>query len=200
MTRRVLYCVPLVLLSAISLFGQASAGLNGRVTDPQGNPGAGAAVTVTNAGGGTARNTVTNGEGLYNVPSLVPGNYNVKVVAQGFSTTETKGVELLTGSNLSVDTQMSLGTLQQTVSVNAQAALVESSESTQGGSIRPTEVAELPILNRTMASMMTLIPGAREVAATVSSHGASLTAVLLFFTNPPVRRPLPLERANAAGL
>jgi hypothetical protein len=161
-----------VTLSAISLFGQASAGLNGRVTDPQGNPVAGAAVTVTNAGGGTARNTVTNGEGRYNVPSLVLGNYKVKVTAQGFSTTETKGVELLTGSNLSVDTQMSPGTLQQTVSVNAQAALVESLESTQGGSIRPTEVAELPILNRTMASMMTLIPGAREVAATVSSHGA----------------------------
>ena len=67
---------------------------------------------------------------------------------------------------------MSLGTLQQTVSVQAQAALVESSQSTQGGSVRPTEVAELPILNRTMAAMMTLIAGAREVAATVSSHGA----------------------------
>ena len=172
MTRRVLCCVPLLLLSAISLFGQASASLNGRVTDPQGNPVAGAAVTVTNAGGGIARDTVTNADGLYNVPSLVPGNYNVKVTAQGFSTTETKGVELLTGSNLSVATQMALGTLQQTVSVNAQAALVESSESTQGGSIRPAEVAELPILNRTMASMMTLIPGAREVAATISSHGA----------------------------
>jgi hypothetical protein len=172
MTRKALCCIPLLLLSAISLFGQASASLNGRVTDPQGNPVAGAAVMVTNAGGGVARNTVTNGDGLYNVPSLVPGNYNIKVTAQGFSTTETNGVELLTGSNFSVDTQMSLGTLQQTVSVNAQAALVESSESTQGGSVRPTEVAELPILNRTLASVITLIPGAREVAATVSSHGA----------------------------
>ena len=105
---------------------------------------AGAAVTITNAASGTARDTVTNGEGLYNVPSLVPGNYNIKVTAQGFSANETKGVELLTGSDFSVDIQMSLGTLQQTVSVQAQAALVESSQSTQGGSIRPTELPNCP--------------------------------------------------------
>src|SRR5271165_287415 len=116
---------------AVSLFGQASASLNGRVTDPQRGPVAGAAVTVTNDAGGTARDTVTNSEGLYNVPSLVPGNYNIKVTAQGFSANETKGVELLTGSDLSVDIQMSLGTLQQTISVQPQAALVESSQSTQ---------------------------------------------------------------------
>ena len=116
---------------------------------------------------------MTNGEGLYNVPSLPAGNYNIKVTAQGFSTTETKGVELLTGSNLSVDIQMSLGALQRTVSVQAQAALVESYQSTQGFSIRPTEVSELPVLNRTMAAVMTLIPGAREVAGTVSAHGTS---------------------------
>lgn len=172
MTRKALRCIPLLLLAAVSLFGQASASLNGRVTDPQGNPVAGAAVRITNAGSGTARDTVTNGQGLYSVPSLVPGNYDVKVTAQGFSNSETNGVELLTGSNLSVDIQMTLGALQQTVSVNAHAALVEPSESTPGGSVRPTEVAELPILNRTIASMITLIPGAREVAATVSSHGA----------------------------
>lgn len=172
MPRRLLCSIPLLLLSAISLFGQASASLNGRVTDPQGRPVVGAAVTVANAGSGAARDTATNSDGLYNVPSLIPGNYNIKVTAQGFSTAETNGVELLTGSNPSVDIHLSLGALQQTVSVNAQADLVESSQSTQGGSVRPTEVAELPILNRTIASMITLIPGAREVAATVSSHGA----------------------------
>ena len=172
MIRKVLCCIPLLFLSAISLFGQASASLNGRVTDPRGKPVAGAAVSVGNAAGGIPRGTVTNGEGLYNVPSLVPGSYNIKVTAQGFSNTETKGVELLTGSDLTVDIRVSLGTLQQSVSVNAQAALVESSQSTPGGAIRPSEVAELPILNRTMAAMIALIPGAREVAATVSSHGA----------------------------
>ena len=172
MTRRALCCIPLILLSTSSLFGQASASLNGRVTDPQGSPVAGAAVTVANVASGTARDTVTNGQGLYYAPLLVPGIYNIKVMAQGFSTIERSGVELLTGSVLSVDIQLSLGTLQQSVSVGAQAALVESSQSTQGGSVRPADVAELPILNRTIASMITLIPGAREVAATVSSHGA----------------------------
>ena len=57
MTKKVLCCIPLWLLSAILLFGQASATLNGRVTDPVGNPPGGAAVTVTNPAGGIARDT-----------------------------------------------------------------------------------------------------------------------------------------------
>jgi Carboxypeptidase regulatory-like domain len=172
MGRRLIRIAPLLLWSGGWLFGQATASLNGRVTDPRAGSLAGVVVTVINAASGIVRKTLTNGDGLYNVPSLIPGNYNIRMTAPGFSTTEIKGVELLTGSNRAVDVQMPLDPLQQTVSVEAQATQVESSQSTLGGAIRPTEVAELPILNRTMASMMTLIPGAREVAATISSHGA----------------------------
>jgi hypothetical protein len=69
--RKALCRIVLLLLSAISLFGQASASLNGRVTDPRRDPVAGAAVTVTNTASGVARDTVTNGDqsngsGLFN--------------------------------------------------------------------------------------------------------------------------------------
>jgi hypothetical protein len=173
MGKRVGFLAFLFLTSGVLLFGQASASINGRVTDQQGAVIPNAAVTVTNAAGGVLRSTVTNTEGLYNVPALVPGTYDIKSELQGFSTTERKGVELLTGASLSIDLQMSLGAVRQTISVEAQAALVESTQATQGGSIRPAEVAELPMLNRSMAAMMNLIPGAREVAGTVSAHGAS---------------------------
>ena len=173
MGKRVGLVACLFVSSHVSLFAQASASINGRLTDQQGAVIPNASVTVANTAAGVVRNTITNTEGLYNVPALVPGNYDIKAEAQGFTAAERKGVELLTGASLSVDLQMSLGTIQQTVSVEAQAALVESTQSTQGGSIRPTEVAELPMLNRSMAALMNLIPGAREVAGTVSAHGAS---------------------------
>ena len=163
----------LLLVSGVLLFGQASASINGRVVDQQGAVIPNASVMVTNQAVGISRSTVTNSEGLYSVPALVPGNYNIKAEAQGFTPAERNAIELLTGASLAVDLQMSLGEVRQVVSVEAQAALVESTQSTQGGSIRPTEVAELPMLNRSMAAMMNLIPGAREVAGTVSAHGAS---------------------------
>ncbi len=81
----------------------------------------------------------------------VPGKSSLQVTAQGCSTTEMRGV----GNTLGC----------------TQAAPVESSQSTQG-TMRPTEVAELPILNRTTASIMTLIARAGGAAPTVSLHGA----------------------------
>src|SRR5579871_3731923 len=172
MGKRFALSVCLLFSFSVLAFGQASATINGRVVDQTGAVLPNATVTVSNSSAGVTRTTVTNAEGLYSVPALVPGNYDVKADAQGFTPAQRRGVELLTGATLTVDLSMALGEVRQAVSVEATAALVESSQSTQGGSVRPTEVAELPILNRTMAAVMTLIAGAREVAATVSSHGA----------------------------
>ena len=163
----------LLLSSHVLLFGQASASINGRVVDPQGAAVPSVSVTIKHAASGVARNTVTNAEGLFNFAALVPGDYDIRAEVAGFSPAERKGVELLTGASLAVDLQLSVGEVRQNITVEAQAALVESTQATQGGSIRPAEVAELPILNRTMAAMMNLIPGAREIAGTVSAHGAS---------------------------
>jgi len=173
MGKRAGYVASLALSSHALLFGQASANINGRVVDQQGAVVPNASVTVISTAAGITRTTVTNTEGLYNVPALVPGNYDIKAEAPGFTAAERKGVELLTGASLAVDLQMSVGEVRQNITVEAQAALVEATQATQGGSIRPGEVAELPMLNRSMAAMMNLIPGAREVAGTVSAHGAS---------------------------
>ena len=82
-----------LLVCSASLFAQASATLNGRVTDPQGAVVPNAKVTVTNAASGQSRDTVTNAEGLYNVPALVPGNYDIKAESSGFSPAERKAVQ-----------------------------------------------------------------------------------------------------------
>jgi hypothetical protein len=173
MGKRTGFLAWLFLTAQVSVFAQASASINGRIVDQQGAVVPNAAITITNASSSLSRTTVTNAEGLYSVPALVPGNYDVKVELQGFSTAESRGIELLTGANLAVDLQMTLGEVRQTVAIVAQAELVESTQANQGGSIRATEVAELPMLNRSMAALMNLIPGAREVAGTVSAHGAS---------------------------
>ena len=96
------------LAMSSALFAQATAGINGRVVDQGGAVLPGATVTVTNSNTGAVRTTVTNGEGLYIVPALEPGMYDVKAELSGFSPVERKGVELLTGSNLTVDVQAKL--------------------------------------------------------------------------------------------
>jgi hypothetical protein len=162
-----------LLVGSVGLFGQASATINGRVVD-QGNAAVpNATVSVTSVTTGAVRQTVTNGEGLYSVPALVPGNYNIKSEFTGFAPVEKPNVELLTGATLTVDLQLAVSGVQTAVSVEASAALVETTQATQGASIRQTEVSELPMLNRSMSALMSLIPGAREVTGAVTAHGTS---------------------------
>jgi hypothetical protein len=168
-----------VLLAASHLvFAQATATINGRVADQSGAALPGVTVTVTNVGTGVARDTVTNAEGLYSVPALTPGSYNVQAALTGFAPSGRRAVELLTGAILTVDLQLGLATLEEAVTVTGQVPLVETTQSAASSSIRQTEVAQLPMLNRSLAAMITLLPGAREVAvAPGSPHGQAASYV-----------------------
>ena len=168
-----------LLAVSSSAFGQATATINGRVGDQAGAVLPGATVTATNEATGAARDTVANAEGLYTIPALIPGNYTVKAELTGFSAPERKNVELITGSNLTIDIQMSVASLQESVTVTAQSPLVEATQSNLSSSIRQAEVVQLPMLNRTMGALMTLLPGAREVTGAISAHGTSSNFVSL---------------------
>ena len=170
--------VAVILLTAThSLFAQASASITGRVVDQAGAVLPGATVTVVNTATGATRDTVTNGEGLYTVPALTAGIYRVKADLPGFTAITRDNVELLTGSTLSVDLQLSLAGIQENVTVTGQSPLVEATQATLAASIRQAEVLQLPMLNRAMAAMMMMLPGAREVPGAVSAHGNVSTYV-----------------------
>src|SRR6266705_2365239 len=85
------------------LLAQGTGTINGRVVDQGGAVIPGAAVTATNTSTGVARDTVTNGEGLYTIPALIPGVYDVQAKASGFAPFVRKGVQVVYGSILTVD-------------------------------------------------------------------------------------------------
>jgi Carboxypeptidase regulatory-like domain/TonB dependent receptor-like, beta-barrel/TonB-dependent Receptor Plug Domain len=157
-----------------SLFAQATASISGRIID-QGNavlPGV--TVTVTNTATGATRDTVTNEEGLYSIPALNPGTYSVKAELAGFAPQVRDGVEVLTGANMAVELKLGVAAVAENITVSGQAPLVESTQAVVSSSIRQSEVAQLPMINRSMTALITMLPGAREVPATVSAKGQSL--------------------------
>ena len=166
---RVFAAVALLLAASGLLFAQATATISGRVIDQGKAVLPGVTVTVTSPATGVVRDTVSNAEGLFSFPALTPGIYEVRAEITGFAPS-VRRVDLVTSSTLTVDFELGLAQLAESLTVQAAMPLVETTQSMLSSSVRQTEVMQLPMINRSLAAMMTLLPGAREVPAQ-GSHG-----------------------------
>src|SRR5882762_2123359 len=113
---------------------------SGRVVDDAGAVLPGASVTVTNTATGAARDTATNQEGLYSVPALNPGIYNLRAELAGFAPQVRERIEVLTGASMAVDLKLGVAAVAENITVTGQSPLVESTQAVVSSSIRQTEV------------------------------------------------------------
>src|ERR1035438_3396826 len=125
-----------VIIAAISSAYGQTAQLSGVVRDPSQAVVAGASMTVRNDETQVERVTLTNNEGVYDVPFLAPGTYTVTVQAPGFRTVERTGVKLDVAQTARLDFALELTTLGESVSVTAGAPLLQSESATVSTVIR----------------------------------------------------------------
>lgn len=102
-----------VLTAAGLAFAQASSTINGRVLDQGDAVLPGVTVTVTNQATGVVRTTVSNDEGVYFMPGLDPGTYNVTTDLPGFAAGDRNGVTLGVNTTITLDFRMQLAGLQE---------------------------------------------------------------------------------------
>ena len=133
--------------------------VSGTVVDTTGGVIPNAEVTIKNVATGITRMTVTNGSGLYTVPNLQPGPYEITVAAGGFNTDVRNGITLNVGQELVLNFTVKPGMAVQKVEVNAEAPTVNLANATIGGINDSTTVAELPLNGRSWTDLATLQPG-----------------------------------------
>ncbi|MFM2125277.1 MAG: hypothetical protein RL328_1728, partial [Acidobacteriota bacterium] len=151
----------LTLCMIPNLFGQAAtATITGTVLDPSGAAIAGANVTVKNTGTSQTRNVTSDNQGRYSVPELPIGQYEIEARQSGFQTLVRTGIELTVGAAPVIDLQMSLGTAEQTISVTAEVAAVETTTAALSTLINTTQMRELPLNGRNIEQLILLAPGA----------------------------------------
>jgi hypothetical protein len=124
-----------LLAFALAVSGIATAqerfgGLTGKALDQQGLALPGVTVVATNQQTGEARTFVTDADGQYTAPDLVPGRYRVAFELAGFSRVERADVLVLLGRTFQVDAQMSVGALTETVQVTGEATPLIDTRST----------------------------------------------------------------------
>src|SRR5436853_5364774 len=149
------------LLMTTSALAQAPTGtILGSIKDNQGGVIPGATVTAINVGTQYSRTTVTDGAGEYALRLLPVGNYQVSVTMPGFKNFSQTGIVLEVGRNARIDATIELGAVSESISVVADAPLIETSASALQRTVGQNEVLNLPLVNRDLYSMPTLTGGA----------------------------------------
>ncbi len=155
--------VALLLCSgARTLHAQATSGeLTGRVTDAAGAVVPGVTVTIQSAETGFVRDAVTNESGEYLFVLVPPGPYTVAAALAGFKKVERPDVTISLGTRQTLGLELEVGALTETLVVSGATPLIETTRSDLGGVITPTEITNLPLLNRTFANLSVIMPEAR---------------------------------------
>jgi len=155
--KRVSLATLVLCLGAWAQIEQAT--VTGTVTDQTGAVIPSAQVTVRNRATGVEASTRTNSEGIYRVPYLRPGSYDVSAEAQGFKRARVTNLTLTVGLTATVDLTLEVGSVQNEVTVNATAVQLEQQSASLGAVIGSAQMLELPLLGRNPYALLQLSPG-----------------------------------------
>jgi hypothetical protein len=151
-----------ILLSAAGLLAQTpTATLAGIVKDAQGALIQGAKVQLTSAAQGTTREGVSNSDGSYAIPDVLPGAYRAQVGSKGFATAQYSNVLLEAGRTFTLDATLSPAGQVTTVSVNAANQTVDLAQSMLQGQITENTIESIPLNGRNFLELAYLLPGNR---------------------------------------
>ena len=162
--RLCLWVIVVSALLALPVAGYAQeAVLTGTVADATGGVLPGVTVTATHVATGNTFFAVTDELGIYRIPARV-GGYRLSAELAGFATVTREGINLLVGQTANIPLQMQPSGLQETVTVTGEAPLINTTQSSVGGNIDPTQMQELPVQGRTWTTLALLAPGNRTTA------------------------------------
>lgn len=156
---KILRIALLFTLFCAGLFAQATSQIQGNVRDASGLAIAGADVKATQTDTGTVRTTTTGADGGYVLPNLAIGPYRLEVGKSGFTTYAQTGIVLQVNTNPSIDVTLNVGTVTQTVEVEANAAQVETENTSVGTVIENKRILDLPLNGRQATDLIQLTPG-----------------------------------------
>jgi hypothetical protein len=153
--------IAILLLVPMLAWAQTdTAAVVGTVTDPSGAVLPNATVTITNVATGAKRTTQTSSVGDYILPLLQVGTYKVTIEATGFKTFVASDLPLAAGTRARLDAKLEIGTVSETVEVEAaSAAALHTENATIGTLLSQQAVQDLPLDGRNLFSLVQLSVG-----------------------------------------
>src|SRR5436190_17094401 len=173
--------------TATAAYGQLStATITGIVRDSSGGVVVPAKVALRNVDTSVERSTVSNAAGNYLFLNVNPGRYQIETSAAGFKASKLTDVTLAVNQTATLDVILEVGALEQTVSVEASAAEIESSTAELGTVVAEKQVVDLPLNGRNFTQLLSLTPGVAPVSVSQNTGGFGNVASGTQFVFPSI--------------
>jgi hypothetical protein len=155
----VLMCLAGVVMPGVASAQQDRGSVVGAILDSSGAAITGATVTVQNQETGARRDITTDDNGLFVAPELPIGIYRVSASYQGFKTKVQEGISVRVSDRVKLEFTLDPGETRETVTVEAEAPLIDTASNTLGGTLTRNDVQTLPLNGRDPNYLLALVPG-----------------------------------------
>lgn len=168
MIRRKIVLLFAIACMALFLNGRASAQavnnaqIHGIVLDPTGAAVVGAQINAISTATGASQSTVSGSDGTFALPGLQVGGYSLEVTAEGFSKYKQSGIVLQVGQNVQINVSLKVGSASQEVQVSADAAMVETQDTSISQVMDQERIVDLPLNGRQATDLILLSGGAAQ--------------------------------------
>ena len=169
----IVWTAGLCLLAAPASPQEFRGTVQGRVTDAQQAAVPGASIVVTSAKTGVSSEARSETDGAYVVPFLIPGLYRIDVSLPGFQKIARTGVTVAIGQKVTVDFQLKVGDLAETVEVRGDASLLDTATGGLGQVIDRRGVESLPLNGRMIFMLNRTAPGVNWQVPGFGAQGSS---------------------------
>ena len=143
-TLALLFVVGFASLTSAQAVTTGTGAINGRVTDSSDAVMPGVTVTITSPSQMGVRTEVTDADGSYRFSAVTPGDYAVVFELPGFSTVRNEGIRVSLGFTATVNAQLKVASLQESVTVTGQSPVVDTSATTIGNTFDAKQLSALP--------------------------------------------------------
>jgi Carboxypeptidase regulatory-like domain len=203
MSVRLYLCV--AFLTVLPAMAQVSGGgtIQGTVTDPAGGVVAGASVVATNVDTGVETSRKTTDTGFYVLSPLQPGEYTVTVKAPGFQTLTQQHVEVVALATVGLNPKLTIGTANQSVTVEAAPPMLHTDDATLGSSMENEIYAALPLqmngVPRDPTQFVSLVPGVNTASTQAAGPSTAAFNGGQTYQNEVYLEGIPLTSAGTQG-
>src|SRR5262245_22480078 len=154
---------PSIFPGAALLAQGSNASISGTITDHSDAVVPKAKIAVRNRSTGAERTVFTNESGMFSLPGLTPGEYDIRVEKNGFQTLQRENVTLEVATNAQLNLQLRVGDTATVVTIEASAETLQTTNAEVSTVVNRKFVENIPLNGRSMQSLITMAPGVIQV-------------------------------------